>query len=215
MITNNLVRVFLMLAAPLSLSAHVSLVYPVGGEVFAPGTMIKIQWNLEIEHNQKDWDIYFSPDAGETWQEVASDIPVENREYDWSVPDIETVEAQIRIVQDNDVEMDYDAVSDYFIVKKRTTANENINIPLVKSSLTISPNPLNSHPVVRFSLRKKSQIKLEFYDLNGSLNGVTNEEEYLPGDHEISFTSDLPAGLHFITLVIDEIYRRSILVFSR
>jgi len=84
-----------------SASAHVRLVYPQGGETFPSGSRVTIEWQLLISHSQQDWDLYFSSDGGVTWDTLALDLSISLRSYDWTVPEIETTQAKIKVVQDN------------------------------------------------------------------------------------------------------------------
>ena len=43
----------------LGIQAHVDLDNPKGGEVFAPGDAITIEWHSEIEHVQIGWNLFF------------------------------------------------------------------------------------------------------------------------------------------------------------
>ncbi len=42
------------------LMAHVQLDYPTGGEIFEAGESVSLHWHILIEHNQENWDLYFS-----------------------------------------------------------------------------------------------------------------------------------------------------------
>jgi len=59
-----------------SANAHIEMVYPKGGEVFKPGSVIAIQWRRTVSHNQMNWDVYYSSDGGTTWQAIKLDLPV-------------------------------------------------------------------------------------------------------------------------------------------
>ena len=63
---------FLILAG--NILAHVQLDYPTGGETFTAGEIISIHWHVEIPHNQLNWDLYFSPDGGGSWQIIQLDM---------------------------------------------------------------------------------------------------------------------------------------------
>jgi len=88
--------------------AHVSLNNPVGGETFEPGEMVTIQWTELVAHNTINWDLYFSSDGGATWDAILLDIDYGTLSYAWTVPDVNTTQGVVRVVQDNQG-MNYDA----------------------------------------------------------------------------------------------------------
>ena len=96
--------------------AHVDLEYPKGNETFSSGETITIKWKIAIAHNTNNWDIYFSSDNGQNWETIKEDINVNNLSYVWTLPQIKTSTAKIRVVQDNQG-TNYDSTSDAFIIQ--------------------------------------------------------------------------------------------------
>ncbi len=84
-----------------SLNAHVNIIYPEGGEVFDPGQEVTIEWEIIIQHDTQNWDLYFSTDGGATWEDLELNIHPDTLYYMWTVPDEATSQARIRVVQDN------------------------------------------------------------------------------------------------------------------
>jgi hypothetical protein len=91
----------LSLCGPVQLSAHVYLDYPQGGESFVAGQIITVEWTNVIPHNTLNWDLFFSPDDGNTWNIIQMDIPFEQLSFQWHVPYLATEDGRIRVVQDN------------------------------------------------------------------------------------------------------------------
>ena len=94
-------------ALSLNALAHVSLLYPVGGETFQAGETVMIQWQIDIYHGPCNWDLQFSNDGGGSWQSIASDLPEPDSTYHWTVPNVQTGSAQVKVTQDNNTGMDY------------------------------------------------------------------------------------------------------------
>lgn len=105
-----------MLGYSYTLSAHVSLDNPVGGETYTVGQTVTIQWHITIPHNTLNWDILFSPDGGATWTYIYQDLPVGNSSYQWVVPSTITTQARVSVIQDNDG-MDYQDESNNFTIQ--------------------------------------------------------------------------------------------------
>ncbi|MDX1409548.1 MAG: hypothetical protein R3330_15480, partial [Saprospiraceae bacterium] len=95
--------------------AHVELDVPTGGETYDPGDMVVIAWHEVIPHNTLNWDLYFSADGGQEWEILQLDLPVGTHDYTWTVPNINTTQARIMVVQDNEG-MDYDDQSPNFTI---------------------------------------------------------------------------------------------------
>ena len=99
--------------------AHVGLNVPVGGEVFVVGEAVRIEWIVFVPHTQDNWDLFFSPDGGDTWEDIEIDLPVSQLSYQWVVPNITTDEAQIRIYMDNlEGTQNYSAISGEFSIRE-------------------------------------------------------------------------------------------------
>ncbi len=81
--------------------AHVALDYPIGGETFIVNEPLTIQWHVVIPHNTLNWDLFYSPDGGVTWDTIQLDIPTSQLSYDWVVPDQPTAQGRVRVIQDN------------------------------------------------------------------------------------------------------------------
>ncbi len=98
--------------------AHVALDSPNGGEMLDGGTDFTIEWHVEIEHNQLDWDLWYSTESNEgPWQEIATDLAKGDtaansvHTFDWSLPNVDIPSAWVRVRQDNAGE-DYFGISE-------------------------------------------------------------------------------------------------------
>ncbi len=107
--------VFLLCKAN-NISAHVALDYPLGGETFVVGQTITIEWHIVAHHNTLNWDLFFSPDGGVTWETIQLDIPTSQLSYEWEVPNIPTSQGRVRVFQDNEDTNYLDNSMDFVIV---------------------------------------------------------------------------------------------------
>ena len=94
---------------------HVSLDYPVGGETFSAGETVTIQWTELVPHGTIYWHLYFSSDGGTTWEAIQLNLPITPTSYDWTVPELNTSQGVVRVVQDNSG-MDYEHQSLNFTI---------------------------------------------------------------------------------------------------
>ena len=79
----------------------VILTYPIGGEALAPGENETIRWDAfgagEI------FTIEYSPDNGQNWDTIATNITGTTRFYNWAVPNQVTSAAMLRITRGGSV----------------------------------------------------------------------------------------------------------------
>ena len=197
--------VFLLSVAWINSStAHVDLLDPKGGETFVPGENFTISWEVRVEHETISFDLYFSPDSGETWQELAS-LPVDQFEYQWTVPDIETEQAQIRIVQDNvdNVGSDYTAISSNFRISVVTAVEEPRGYPTAFEFFSNYPNPFQSVTTIEFALPHHNHVSLEIYSVHGVKVAALMDEVLSAGQYSITWdASGTKPGLYLFRVQV-------------
>ena len=152
-----------------SATGHPVVVFPAGGENFQAGENITLKWRIAIDHEQENWDLYFSPDGGETWEIIVLDINPEVLEYSWTLPDVATNTAKFRIVMDNAAGiMDYEDISNSFTIMAGndiTAIGEN---PQITLKLTNSPNPFRTGTTISFTLEKSTNVSLVIFNISGA-----------------------------------------------
>ena len=100
--------------------AHVALDYPLGGETFIVNEPLTIQWHVVVPHNTLNWDLFYSPDGGATWDTIQLDIPTSQLSYNWIAPDQPTTQGRVRVIQDN-TDQNYLDISMNFTILPNTT----------------------------------------------------------------------------------------------
>jgi len=177
---------FFLLFVNFGAYSHVDLTYPEGGETFYSGDTVTITW-LEVQaHETQNWQLYYSPDGGESWQEISLNIAVNLREFDWIVPVEETIMGRIRVVQNN-VEIDYEDVSANFNIVNVTGVQEN-DVNKSIASFSNVPNPFIYSTTLQFHLFKTSFVSLMIFKANGSLVATIIKKEMQEGEYEIQWT---------------------------
>ena len=102
---------------------HVILDDPNGGEQLEVGSMFTIEWHIAIQHNQLNWDLWYSTTGPNgPWIDIAMNLPPgpfgvgSVHTYDWVVPDAVSDQVRVRVRMDN-------AGIDYFDI-----SNSNLSI---------------------------------------------------------------------------------------
>jgi len=183
------IAIFLLSVAWINSStAHVNLLGPLGGETFVHGEIVTVSWEVEIEHDPVGWDLYFSSDSGATWQQLAS-LEVEQLEYQWTVPNIETELARIRIVQVN-VKEDYDEISRNFRISETgviTAVADPLGSPAEFEFLINYPNPFQSVTTIDFALPHHNHVSLQIYSVHGVKVAALMDEVLSAGQYSITW----------------------------
>ncbi|MFQ6616014.1 MAG: T9SS type A sorting domain-containing protein [Fidelibacterota bacterium] len=180
---------------------HVDLIYPVGGETFEFGDKVNIQWQITIQHEQENWDLYFSPDGGVSWEVIESNLGPAETSYQWSVPQVETELARIRIYMDN-VETDYDDISgDFTIRDAQASLDEQGEFPRTPALYPNYPNPFNPATTIDFSIPHSGFVTLTVYDLlGGEVETILNQYMHA-GNHSVLWNAtNVPSGLYFVRM---------------
>jgi hypothetical protein len=180
---------------------HVGLDYPKGGETFNAGDLVNIKWYIDLDHGACDWDLYLSTDGGNTWSEIANNLPKAQLEYEWTVPDNSTGQGKVRVVQDNVAYGDYDAISGNFTINSVTEVT--LKDTEVKDFFInpAYPNPFNSTTIISFNLPAQGEVKLHIFNVAGEKIKTLINEEMSPGFHRVSWNADdVSSGVYFYTI---------------
>lgn len=76
-----------------------ALTHPIGGENFQPGQTELIQWDRPRTGNDT-YTIEFTTDNGATWSVVATGVSAANPNFNWTVPNVATHQARIRLTNE-------------------------------------------------------------------------------------------------------------------
>ena len=174
-----------------ALNANPVMDYPKGGEAFQAGQNIIIRWHIAIEHEQEDWDLYFSPDGGESWEIIAEDLPPNTMEYSWELPEINTSHAVIRILMDN-VEgiMDYDDITPGFSIEGEDSVTGIEDSSPASSGLKVKPNPFSARTNIQFHIQDYTHVQLSVFDISGSRVEILVDRALQPGNYEIRWDAE-------------------------
>ncbi|MCH8299681.1 MAG: T9SS type A sorting domain-containing protein [Candidatus Marinimicrobia bacterium] len=185
-------------------NAHVALNFPVGGEVFVVGDTLTIEWTLVVPHPQNNWDLFFSPDGGITWEEIKLDIDIPERSYQWVVPQLTIDEGRIRIYMDN-VGEGYTGTSENFSIRGVVTVEDEEAFSRSFNLYPNYPNPFNPSTTISFTLSNASRVSLLIYDIHGREVESLIEGIQPAGSHSIEWNaSNLASGVYFYRLTADE-----------
>lgn len=201
-------------------SAHTALDYPNGGEVFATGEVVTIQWHIWIPHPMENWDLWYTLDNGATvdacedqpeydWIPVQMDIPVTcvdgsgtcqppggcQMEYDWTIPDgIESDRVKVRVRMDAMPTGYYDVSDAPFTIHNYTSAVKDLR----KFGFAIeqnAPNPFTRETEIGFTLAASTDhVRLRIHDAAGRLVRTLVDGPLHSGYHGIAWDGTADNG---------------------
>ncbi|MFC2083437.1 T9SS type A sorting domain-containing protein [Bacteroidota bacterium] len=193
--------------------AHVQLDYPTGGETLVAGEKVIIQWHIVVPHNQENWDLYFSPDGGGNWEIIQLDLDVSQLNYHWTIPQIATENAQIRITMDNTGGDYVDISGDFTIHYSPTSVEEGGENPKTFKLLANYPNPFNPTTNIGYELSASNYIELMIYNQTGQEVRLLVNEQQHTNQYQIQWDGRDNAGKQVVSGVY--IYRLKIGSFSQ
>ena len=166
----------------ISIKGHIVLNYPQGSEEFNAGEGITIEWEVIVNHGPGSIELLYSDNGGVDWKEIVIGIDNSIVTYRWIVPNMETSNARIKVIQVN-TGANYEDASDDFTISSITDIGENEINPHSFKLNNPYPNPFNNRSVISFELPGRSNIQLLVYDLLGRkietlINEVLAEGKY-------------------------------------
>jgi hypothetical protein len=168
-------------------SAHVILDFPLGGETFTGSEKINIQWHVQIPHDQENWDLYFSDDGGASWQAIELDMETSQLHYQWTVPQITTEQARIRVIMDNTGQDYIDTSGDFKIQEANGLREAQTENPKTFALFANYPNPFNPLTFISYQLPVVSAVKLIVYDQLGNPVKILVDKTQPAGIHRVQW----------------------------
>lgn len=156
---------------------------PTGGQVLPGGSLTRIRW----ESSGVDrCDLDISTNGGLTWNRIESYVNATTGYLNWDVPKVNTTEAMVRSIYDNDPEFEYDRTNLFeisYVVGVEETE---------KYSAVVYPNPAANMATLRFDSPVAGEARIKILDPTGATIAETREQI---GVGAVEFDVDL-TGLH-------------------
>lgn len=181
------------------LNPTIEIKSPSGGESLNSGKKVQIVWrSIDVDKV----NIFYSENNGANWTEIATNINSSDYQYDWSVPDVNSNDCIIKIVN-SDYE-EYFVESEPFSIINQTSI-DNSNITPTEFSLEQNfPNPFNPVTTIKYSIPKTTNVKLMIFSLNGELIETLVDQSQSTGFYQVSWNAkDYPSGIYLYKLLAD------------
>jgi hypothetical protein len=181
--------------------AHVRLSFPFNTSYMVIGSEVSLSWSIVQDHEQLDWDLFYSVDNGANWIIIEENIPTSQLSYLWTVPDSPTIEAKIKIIQDN-TGLDYEDISAVFELRTEPLGiqieTKKIEpIQFVKSF----PNPFEKINNIEFLINDNTKVVIDILNLQGSKAAEIINNKLSKGEYKIRFdATGLSPGIYFLRM---------------
>jgi hypothetical protein len=111
---------------------HVVFDFPNAGDLLTGGSNYTIQWHPDVApHDTLNFDVWYSTvGMGGPWTTIVADVPPGNlavgsiHTYSWTVPNITDSSVWLRIVQENDIDVDYEDINGSFSIAAAQLAGD-------------------------------------------------------------------------------------------
>jgi len=185
------------------------MTFPNGGEVVASGLPMDINWENPVGWMVHHADLYYSPDAGQTWEVIAQGVTGATV-YNWTLPEEPTEDALIRVyLFDNQGVMGYDTSDGPFIVGE-SILGVGGPTPLVHALRQNAPNPFTSATRIAFDLPEQGHVDLRIYDVQGRLVRILKDNVVPAGSYDVFWDGrddggvSVASGIYFYHLRADK-----------
>jgi len=169
-----------------------NLLSPAGGEDLNGDSQFMIDWDYEIIPEIK---IEFSSDDGQNWEVLESNLSVEDAPYEWTVPNINSMDCFIRLSATQNPNLFKTNESSFSI-------HQTIGISEIDTDFTfnILPNPFYNKTCIEIYAPQKNKLSLELFDLTGQ-KIKSYDFGFIKEAYKINFEADdLSPGIYFISV---------------
>ncbi|MBU8923301.1 MAG: M6 family metalloprotease domain-containing protein [Bacteroidales bacterium] len=207
-------------AGPDLIAPTVTVVYPDGGEIFAPGDTIDIQWVATDNVQVDSVSIFFSDNGGTDFTLLAGSEPNDSL-YKWVAPEIDADSCLVKIVAyDPSLLSGEDTSDSLFTITAGTT--DAGDMPAQAFYLRQNyPNPFNPTTRIVFAIGQSSNVSLRIYDVAGRLVRVLLNEKRDVGRYEEVWnglddrSGIVSSGVYFYRLIAGDQVRTRKMVLMR
>jgi hypothetical protein len=163
---------------------------PNGGEYALAGGSYQLRWEEPANWDVSYADLAWTPDDGETWFEIATNVP--GNSYGWAVPaDTLTEDARVRVfIYDDQGLLGFDTSAETFTIAAQVTGVTPNARPKTYALGQNAPNPFNPRTTISFDLPRDENVKIAIYDVKGRLVKTLLSEPMTWGRHEVVWDGD-------------------------
>jgi len=177
------------------------LLQPNGGETLLIGSIQEVQWNqLKVD----EVSIGLSIDGGNNWSFVGKNIASKYGSYRWHVPDSQSENCIIMII-DSKASSINDVTDSVFTIDYVNSVGPENGVPSGYFLTQNYPNPFNPETIIGFGIPKRSNVNIKLYDQLGREIKVLVDEVISAGNFQYKLNgTDLSSGVYYYRIQADD-----------
>ena len=168
-----------------------------------------LEWDDPNGHVAQWYDIWFSPDGGETWMPVVTQLNV--RTYEWLIRPVETDQGLLELVAMDGAGAMGSWVSEPFTVIEGSITgigDEDLALPTSFGIRLLSANPMvQGNATLQLAVPTSAPVDVQIFDVHGALVRRVVSRALSPGYHRVGWdgrgVSGRPvgSGVYFVRMV--------------
>jgi hypothetical protein len=181
-----------------------ALVTPAGGETLYSGQGLIAEWDKPDGTDVSHYDLYFSPDDGITWQQIASGLT--SQSVMTEVPGVATTAGRFMVWAFNGgTAVGYDTSDSTVTIHDSDVASvdDDEALPTQFALRSNDPNPFSRETVVRFDLPRDVMVTMDVFDIRGRRVKSMGSHHLPAGRYSIRWDAtddsgrDVSSGVYF------------------
>ncbi len=183
-----------------NLPPEVTVVYPNGGEILEIGDTIRVEWTATDDDGVDSVSVYYSIDAGQTYELVAHGWPADSS-YAWIIPPSLSDSCLVKVVAyDPGLYYAGDASDSLFAIRNKTGVNDKDDgdgpaPPAFATALEQNyPNPFNGTTSIFYSIGERTDVEIAIFDPAGRSIRTLERTVRAPGRYSVIWNGTDGAG---------------------
>ncbi|MEK7347694.1 MAG: FlgD immunoglobulin-like domain containing protein [Candidatus Eisenbacteria bacterium] len=164
--------------------------------IFIGGSRFTLAWDDPDGHPAQWYDLWFSPDGGETWLPAATQVTA--RTYDWMIYPVETEQGRLELVAMDAAGAMGSWISEPFTVVQGSPTgigDEDFAIPTAFGMRLLSANPMvQDNAILQLAIPSATPVDVQIFDIRGSLVRRAVSRVLTAGYHRIGWDGRGPNG---------------------
>ncbi len=177
-----------------------TVVYPNGGEIFEVGDTIRVQWTVTGGEDADSVSVYYSDDAGDTYQRIAHGLPADSS-YSWIIPPSLSDSCLVKILAfDLGSLAALDESDSLFAIRNKIGVGDGGDEegpvpPVFATALEQNyPNPFNGTTSIFYSIGERCDVEIAIFDPAGRSIATLERTVRGPGRYSVLWNGTDGAG---------------------
>jgi len=183
-------------------------IHPVTGSgisSLSPGSTVELAWQDYPGSTPDHYELWYSADAGQTWDLVAGAMT--SRNYEWMVPAGQTQAGLLDLVAIDGQGPMGAWTSEPFVISSGVTGIDE-TLPTQFGLQLLGPNPTAGRTALELAMPERGSVDVRIHDARGRLVRRVAQGEYAPGRHPVAWDgrdesgATAASGIYFARMTV-------------